>query len=179
MMNIPMKKRYLPPLNLLMPIQSSWVLCMLDAWGAKYVGYEGPAGAINILGRLMICKEWNDRESSSILDMIANLSKQGYLGDELFAKALQIINPQKSIGNLLNRAKEQEHADLVEAVMCRTFAASNPIQQVAIKYYCDGKCAQEIAEYITKVSDLHIENSKIRVRWRRQLLEAALYHGIM
>ena len=174
-----LKKRHLPPVKLITPIQAAWVRCMLDAWGAKFGGYEGPAGAINILGRLMIRKEWNDRESSSILDVIANLSKQGYSGDELFTKAWQIINPQNSVGNLLDRANEQEDADLVESVMCRTFAPSNPIRQVAIKYYCDRKCAQEIAEYITKLSGLHIENSKTRVRWCRQLLEAAVYHGIM
>jgi len=173
-----LKKRYLPPVKLITPLQSAWVRCMLDAWGAKYGGYEGPAGAINILGRLMIRKEWNDRESSAILDVINNLSEQGYSGNELFVKAWQMINPQNSVGNLLERANEQEDADLVETVMCRIFAPSNPIRQVAIKYYCERKCAQDIAEYISKVSGMHIENSKTRVRWCRQLLEAAVLDGI-
>ncbi|WP_223563944.1 hypothetical protein [Pantoea agglomerans] len=174
-----LKKQYLNPVKLITPLQSAWVRCLLDMWGEKYGGYVGPdGGKVSVIGRLMIRKEWNDRESERIMEVVENLHKQGYRGDELFIKAKQIINPQYSVSNLLDRANEQEDADLVESVICRIFAPNNPIRHVAIKYYCERKCAQDIAFELSRLTGIHIETSRKRIRWCRELLEASLYHAI-
>jgi hypothetical protein len=174
-----LKKKYLKPVALITPLQSAWVRCLLDMWGEKYGGSVGPeSGKVGVIGRLMIRKEWNDRESERIMEVVENLHKQGYRGDELFIKAKQIINPQNSISNLLDRANEQEDADLVESVICRIFAPNNPIRHVAIKYYCERKCAQDIAYELSRLTGIHIETSRKRIRWCRELLEASLYHAI-
>lgn len=174
-----LKKRYLHPVKLITPLQSAWVRCLLDVWGEKYGGHVGPdSGKVSVIGRLMIRKEWNDRESERIMEVVENLHQQGYRGDELFIKAKQIINPQNSVSNLLERANEQEDADLVETVICRLFAPNNPIRHVAIKYYCERKCSQDIALHLTRVTGLHIENSRTRVKWCRELLEASVFHAI-
>lgn len=174
-----LKKKYLKPVALITPLQSAWVRCLLDMWGEKYGGSVGPeSGKVGVIGRLMIRKEWNDRESERIMEVVESLHKQGYRGDELFIKAKQIINPQNSVSNLLDRANEQEDADLVESVICRIFAPNNPIRHVAIKYYCERKCAQEIAYELSRLTGIHIETSRKRIRWCRELLEASLYHAI-
>lgn len=174
-----LKKKYLKPVALITPLQSAWVRCLLDMWGEKYGGSVGPeSGKVGVIGRLMIRKEWNDRESKRIMEVVENLHKQGYRGDELFIKAKQIINPQNSVSNLLDRANEQEDADLVESVICRIFAPNNPIRHVAIKYYCERKCAQDIAFELSRLTGIHIETSRKRIRWCRELLEASLYHAI-
>lgn len=174
-----LKKRYLKPVKLITPLQSAWVRCILDVWGSKYGGNEGPAGASSVIGRLMIRQSWNDRESERIMEVVNNLHKQGYTGNELFLKAQQLINPQNSISNLLDRANEQEDADYVEAIICRLFEPSNPIRHVAIKYYCDRKCSQDIAYELSRLTGMHLENSKTRVKWCRELLEASVYHAIV
>ncbi|MDU5828142.1 MAG: hypothetical protein E6Z60_14660 [Mixta calida] len=174
-----LKKRYLKSVKLITPLQSAWVRCLLDVWGEKYGGHVGPdGGKSSVIGRLMIRKEWNDRESERIMDVVNNLHKQGYRGDELFIKAKQLINPQHSVSNLLDRANEQEDADLVESVICSTFAPDNPIRHVAIKYYCERKCAQDIAYELSRLTGIHPENAKTRIKWCRQLLEASVYHAI-
>ena len=174
-----LKKQYLQPVKLITPLQSAWVRCLLDMWGEKYGGSVGPeAGKVSVIGRLMIRKEWNDRESERIMEVVENLHKQGYRGDELFLKAQQLINPQNSVSNLLERANEQEDADLVESVICRIFAPNNPIRHVAIKYYCERKCAQDIAYELSRLTGIHVETSRKRIRWCRELLEASLYHAI-
>ncbi|MDV5140847.1 hypothetical protein [Chimaeribacter arupi] len=174
-----LKKRYLKSVKLITPLQSAWVRCILDVWGSKYGGNEGPAGASSVIGRLMIRQSWNDRESERIMEVVNNLHKQGYTGNELFLKAQQLINPQNSISNLLDRANEQEDADYVEAIICRLFEPANPIRHVAIKYYCDRKCSQDIAYELSRLTGIHIESSRKRIRWCRELLEAGLYHAIM
>lgn len=175
-----LKKRYLKPVKLITPLQSAWVRCLLDVWGEKYGGSVGPdSGKSSVIGRLMIRKEWNDRESERIMEVVDNLHKQGYKGNELFIKAQQLINPQNSVSNLLDRANEQEDADIVEAVICRLFEPANPIRHVAIKYYCERKCAQDIAYELSRVTGIHPENAKTRIKWCRQLLEAGVYHAIV
>lgn len=175
-----LKKRYLKPVKLITPLQSAWVRCLLDVWGEKYGGSVGPdSGKSSVIGRLMIRREWNDRESQRILEVVDNLHKQGYKGNELFIKAQQLINPQNSVSNLLDRANEQEDADIVEAIMCRIFDPTNPIRHVAIKYYCERKCAQDIAYELSRLTGIHVESSRKRIRWCRDLLEASVYHAII
>lgn len=175
-----LKKRYLKPVKLITPLQSAWVRCLLDVWGEKYGGSVGPdSGKSSVIGRLMIRKEWNDRESERILEVVDNLHKQGYKGNELFIKAQQLINRHNSVSNLLDRANEQEDADIVEAVICRLFEPANPIRHVAIKYYCERKCAQDIAIELAKLTRITPESAWRRIKWCRELLEASVYHAIV
>lgn len=175
-----LKKRYLKPVKLITPLQSAWVRCLLDVWGEKYGGSVGPgSGKTSVIGRLMVRKEWNDRESARIMEVVDNLHKQGYKGNELFLKAQQIINPQNSVSNLLDRANEQEDADLIESIIARIFTPDNPIRHVAIKHYCERKCSQDIAYELSRLTGIHVENAKTRIKWCRQLLEASVYAAIM
>lgn len=174
-----LKKRYLSPVKIITPLQSAWVRCLLDMWGEKYGGHVGPdGGKTSVIGRLMIRKEWNDRESERIMEVVENLHKQGYHGDELFSRAKQIINPQNSVSNLLDRANEQEDADLVESVICRIFAPNNPIRHVAIKYYCERKCSQDIAIELARLTGIDSQSAWRRIKWCRELLEASVFHAI-
>lgn len=173
-----LKKRYLKPVALITPLQSTWVRCILDVWGSKYGGNEGPAGASSVIGRLMIRQEWNGRESERIMEVVNNLHKQGYSGNLLFLKAKEILNPQNSVSNLLDRANETEDADFVESIITKIFAPNNPIRYVAIKHYCERKCSQDIAYELSRLTGMHFENAKTRIKWCRQLLEASVYHAI-
>lgn len=172
------KRRYLPQVRVITPLQATWVRCLLSVWGEKYGGYIGPDSASSVLGRLMIRKEWNDRESARIFEVVNNLHKQGYKGNELFLKAQQMINPGNSVSSLLERANEQEDADLVDSVIAKTFAPDNPIRAVAIKHYCERKCSQDIAYELARVTAIDVESARRRIRWCRELLEATVYYAI-
>lgn len=174
-----LKKRYLKPMQLITPLQSAWVRCLLDVWGSKYGGRVGPDTAkSSVIGRLMIRNNWSDKDSDRIFKVVADLYAQGYSGTELFIKAQQIVLLNDKVGSLLERANEQEDADLVEKVMCRLFTADNPIRAVAIKHYCERKCSQHIASDLAKMTGMDIENAKTRIRWCKQLLEASVFHAI-
>ncbi len=174
-----LKKRYLKPVQLITPLQSAWVRCLLDVWGSKYGGRVGPETAkSSVIGRLMIRNNWSDKDSERIFKVVTDLHAQGYSGTELFIKAQQIVLLNDKVGSLLERANEQEDADLVEKVMCSLFTADNPIRAVAIKHYCERKCSQHIAADLVKMTGMDIENAKTRIRWCRQLLEASVFHAI-
>lgn len=173
------KKRYLGKMQIITPLQRAWVRCLLDVWGEKYGGSEGPdTQKCSVIGRLMVRKEWNDRESERIIQTVENLHKQGYSGNELFLKAKQILSPGNSVSNLLDRANDKEDADLVESIMCKLFAPNNPIRAVAIKYYCERKSSQDIARELSKLTGVEFEYCRWRIRWCRELLEAAVYHAV-
>lgn len=174
-----LKRRYLPEYRTITPLQKGWATCFLDAWGNKYGGNELPDSCkSSVIGRLMVRKSWNDRESARIIDVVEGLHKLGYQGNELFIKSWQLINPHNSVSNLLARANEQEDADLVEEVMNELFKPDNPIRHVAIKHYCERKCSQDIAVDLSRLTGIHIENAKTRIKWCRELLVASLYHAI-
>ncbi|WJZ70058.1 class II holin [Pantoea phage PA-1] len=174
-----MKKRYLGKVERITPLQRTWVRCLLNTWGEKYGGSVGPdGGKINVIGRLMIRGEWSEREAERIKEVVNALHEQGYTGTELFLKAKQIISPQNTVSNLLDRANEQEDADLVESVICRIFAANNPIRLVAIKYHCERKCSQDIATDLARLTGIDVQSAWRRVKWCRELLEESVYHAL-
>jgi hypothetical protein len=163
----------------LTPLQRTWVRYMLDIWGSKYRGEEAPEGGnINILGRLMIRREWNDHEAERILTVITNLSKLGYSGDELFVRAKEIVMPHNSGAGAITLAKESDDAEFVEKAMALTFTPDNPIRAVVIKRYCERKSAQQISIQLSEATGAHIEVSRIRIRWAENAAERDLFAAL-
>ncbi|CAI2002614.1 Uncharacterised protein [Serratia ficaria] len=163
----------------IMPLQRTWTRYMLDIWGSKYRGEEAPEGGkINILGRLMVRREWNDHEAERIITVIENLSLQGYSGKELLIRAKEIVMPNNSGAAAITLAKEADDAEIVEKAMTEVFTPDNPLRAVIIKRYCDRKSAQQISIQLSDDTGVHLEVSRIRIRWAENAAERVLFSAI-
>ncbi|MXR83821.1 hypothetical protein GTJ59_24300, partial [Enterobacter hormaechei] len=83
-------------------------------------GDDSPAGAVNVIGRLMIRTQWNPDMGGHIERMVNWLysDKGGALrGEELYKKARELVIPQSSTSNIIALAKESDDAAFVEKVM--------------------------------------------------------------
>lgn len=171
-----LKKKWGMNASAITPLQRTWTRYMLDIWGSKYRGEEAPEGGkINILGRLMVRREWNDHEAERIITVIENLSLQGYTGDELFIRAKEIVMPNNSGAAAITLAKESDDAEFVEKAMTEIFTPDNPIRAVIIKRYCERKSAQQISILLSEATGVHLEVSRIRIRWAENAAEMALF----
>ncbi len=164
----------------LTPLQSTWTRYMLMNWGAKFRGDELPGGGcINILGRLMVCKEWNSEQGGRIKIIFSNLALQGYSGDELIKKVKEIFLPNNSGSSIISLAKEQDDAEFVERIMAAALTPDNPIRAVVIKHYKERKLPQDISILLCDLTGIDIESSRRRIRWAENLAEAVLFNSMM
>lgn len=162
------------------PLQRTWTRYMLSIWGEKVGGkVSAERGCENVIGRLMIRTDWDDRSGKRIIEVVSNLHKQGYSGNELFQKAREIVMPGTKFNNLLTLAKESEDADFVESVMLEAFSLDNPIRYVAIKHYCERKITQELSVELCKATQCDISTANRRVRWCHNQLEEVMFNAMM
>ncbi len=162
------------------PLQSTWTRCMLANWGAKYRGDDYPtSGNINILGRLMIRKEWDSEQGARIQIIFNNLTLQGYSGIELVKKVKEIFLPNNSGSASISLAKEQDDAEFVEKVMAATLTPDNPIRAVVIKHYKERKSSQDISVELCKLTGIELENARTRIRWASNLSEAVIFNQML
>ncbi len=67
--------------------QKAWVHYMLQVWGKVNAGDDSPAGAINVIGRLMIRSQWSDDKAKQIEIVVMRLyEEEGLRGDALYQK---------------------------------------------------------------------------------------------
>ncbi len=164
----------------LTPLQSTWTRYMLANWGAKYRGDDLPGGGcINILGRLMVCKEWNTEQGARIKIIFSNLALQGYSGEELIRKVKEIFLPNNSGSSIISLAKEQDDAEFVERIMAAALTPDNPIRAVVIKHYKERKLSQDISVELCKSTGIDIDSSNRRVRWAFGAAESVLFNSMM
>lgn len=76
---------------------------MLSVWGRVNRGDDSPAGAINVIGRLMIRSHWSEDKANQIERVVMRLYEEdGLRGDVLYQKAreLVILNHRSAISSL-------------------------------------------------------------------------------
>ncbi|MTC24912.1 MULTISPECIES: DUF1133 family protein [unclassified Providencia] len=159
--------------------QRVWVRYMLLLWGKVYGGDDyAEGGECSVIGRLMVRSDWNENEGKRIIQVVNDLHKMGYKGDELFKKSHEILNPKSSLSDLIALAKEQDDAAFIESVINKTFKLSNPIRHVAIKRYCDRKYPQKMARELRFGQEVSIQQCTRRIEWALEILEEELYYAI-
>lgn len=159
--------------------QKAWVHYMLQVWGRINAGDDSPAGAINIIGRLMIRSQWSDDKARQIETVVMRLYEEdGLRGDELYRKARELVIPQSSFSNIIALAKESDDAAFVERVMVKTFHRESPVRDVAIKRYCERKCTQDIARLISNSTGVDVQYCRKRVVWCEDILDAEMFYAI-
>lgn len=62
--------------------------------------------------------------------------------------------------------------------MSKTIKRDSPIRSVAIKRYCDRKCAQDIARMIERETGADVQASRKRVIWCEEILEEEMFYAI-
>lgn len=160
------------------PSQRVWVRYLLALWGRQLGGDDSPGGCVNVIGRLMVRSEWSEDRSKYIVEIVQQLHEEGYRGDELFKRSRDIVIPGSSASNIIALAKESDDAAFVESVMSKTIKRDSPIRSVAIKRYCERKCAQDIARMIAHATGTDIQAARKRVIWCEQILEEEMYYAI-
>ena len=56
--------------------QQAWVHYMLSVWGRVNRGDDSPAGAINVIGRLMIRSHWSEDKANQIERVVMRLYEE-------------------------------------------------------------------------------------------------------
>jgi hypothetical protein len=161
--------------------QQAWVHYMLAVWGRVNRGDDSPAGAINIIGRLMIRSQWSADKGEQIEGVVKYLYSEeggGLRGEELYRKARDLVIPQSSLSNIIALAKESDDAAFVERVLCKTINRDSPVRDVAIKQYCECKCPQDIAKLISYRTGMDIQASRRRVVWCSKILDEEMFYAL-
>jgi hypothetical protein len=159
--------------------QKVWVHYMLAVWGRVNRGDDSPAGAINVIGRLMIRSHWSDDKAEQILKVVNMLhNENGLRGEVLYKKAREIVIPQSSFSNIIALAKESDDAAFVEKVMVKTFHRESPVRDVAIKRYCGCNCTQDIARQISHITGIDIQSARRRVVWCENVLDSEIFYAM-
>lgn len=161
--------------------QRAWVQYMMSVWGRVNRGDDSPAGAINVIGRLMIRSEWSPDMGGHIERMVNWLySDEGgaHRGEELYKKARELVIPQSSFSNIIALAKESDDAAFVERVMVKTFHRESPVRDVAIKRYCNRNCTQDIARLMNAVTGMDIQSCRRRVVWCENVLDSEIFYAM-
>lgn len=159
--------------------QKAWVHYMLQVWGRNNTGDDSPAGAINVIGRLMIRSHWSDDKAKQIESVVMRLYEEdGLRGDELYRKARELVIPQSSFSNIIALAKESDDAKFVERVMVKALHRESPVRDVAIKRYCERKCTQDIARLVSDITGMDIQYCRKRVVWCENVLDAEMFYAI-
>lgn len=159
--------------------QQAWVHYMLAVWGRVNRGDDSPAGAINVIGRLMIRSHWSQDKSDHICKVVTMLhDEQGLRGEELYRKARDLVIPQSSLSNIIALAKESDDAAFVERVLSKTINRESPVRDVAIKQYCERKCPQDIARLISYRTGLDVQAARRRVVWCSKILDEEMFYAL-
>lgn len=159
--------------------QQAWVHYMLAVWGRVNRGDDSPAGAINVIGRLMIRSQWSQDKSDQICKVVTMLhEEQGLRGEELYRKARDLVIPQSSLSNIITLAKESDDAAFVERVLCKTINRDSPVRDVAIKQYCERKCPQDIARLINYRTGLDVQAARRRVVWCSKIFDEEMFYAL-
>lgn len=170
------RKSYLAKVKRLTPMQERWVKAILGLWASEVGGTVYYGGSGNGIWRFV--SGWSGEEMDRFTQVFDSLSKLGYQGQELLQKAQILLWPEKSIGNLLQRAGDQDDADFVEKTILQTFTKSDPIYIVARKYYIGRHTVQELANYMQRHIAPWLTNKQCadRVRWCIELFNARVFH---
>ncbi|CAH3715888.1 hypothetical protein AI2799V1_1981 [Enterobacter cloacae] len=161
--------------------QRAWVQYMMSVWGRINRGDDSPAGAVNVIGRLMIRTQWNPDMGGHIERMVNWLySDEGgaLRGEELYKKARELVIPQSSTSNIIALAKESDDAAFVEKVMVKLFHRESPVRDYAIKRYCERNCTQDIARKMHLITRLDIQACRRRVVWCENVLDSEIFYAM-
>lgn len=159
--------------------QQAWVHYMLSVWGRVNRGDDSPAGAINVIGRLMIRSHWSEDKANQIERVVMRLYEEdGLRGDALYQKARELVIPQSSFSNIIALAKESDDAAFVERVMIKTLHRESPVRDVAIRRYCDCNNTQDIARRIQYHTGADIQYCRKRVVWCENVLDAEMFYAM-
>ena len=159
--------------------QRAWVHYMLSVWGRVNRGDDSPAGAVNVIGRLMIRSQWSEDKAQQIERVVMRLFEEdGLRGEALYKKARELVIPQSSLSNIIALAKESDDAAFVERVMVKAFHRESPVRDVAIKRYCECNCTQDIARQISYHTGIETGAARRRVKWCEDVLDAEIFYAM-
>lgn len=169
------------PKRTITPKQRVWVQYMMSVWGRINRGDDSPAGAINIIGRLMIRSQWSPDKGEQIESLVKWLySDEGgsLRGEQLYKKARELVIPESSASNIIALAKESDDAAFVERVIVKLFHRESPVRDYAIKRYCERNCTQHIASAMSRMTGEDIQVCRRRVVWCENVFEAEVFYAM-
>ena len=174
------RKSYLARVVRITPVQERWVKSILNMWGDELGGRTGPECKCGVIGRLMVRDCTDSKTTAELLKLVNELHALGYKGKALIQKGEEILTPKRSVRSLIDSTYNADEAAFVDSVISAIFKPSDPIRAVAIKYYCDNRSIQNIADYLATVGGIMLTNdqSRDRVRWCLDLFNAKIYRAL-
>lgn len=145
--------------------QTYFINRMLRGWGVwAYSGLDNKR-KVNPIARMMAEKDCHGSvNANGIVEIFERLHEKGYKGDELFAKASEIIAALSHSGA---EKIDDIEAMFIDRMITKTFVSHNYVVKVAVYYYVFGLKKESIAQYIAKLVnyDMTIKQCRDRVNW--------------
>lgn len=177
------RKSYLGRYRRLTKIQSMWIKSLLLTWGDMYGGnVDGKLscrGGSGLWSQIMP-EVWSDERAGEIVNVMAQLRKLGYRGEEQLQKAKEILWPKQSLKNMLLVAEINEECDFMERAVLAAMKANNPAYTLGKKYYAGRRTVTELGVYMQNhyAPWLTRKQAEDRVRWCLELFDSAVYCAV-
>lgn len=160
--------------------QHMWVRYMLNLWGSLMGGETAPEddGGVSVIGRLMIRAEWDQEDADRIIQAVHQLHDLGLRGDDLFAKAKEMVNPKSTTKYWIEKAQANDDAKFIERVMIKTIGKNSPMYAVAILHHCSHLNSHRTAKALMQISGCDLQLARKRITWCEKILEEVLYYAL-
>ncbi|EKF8823756.1 DUF1133 family protein [Cronobacter sakazakii] len=163
----------------LLPENRVWISHMLNAWGRWAYDGMSEKSQISPIARFMESVSGRGAiTADGIVTIMESLHNRGYNGEELIKKLAQVIANLKHA----NTTKcTDEEGMFMDRLILNVLGNKTVLTKVAVNYYVYGHAVETIAQYLQRLTrgSLTMPQSRDRVRWCINLIEAKIYHAAM
>ncbi|ELY6369735.1 DUF1133 family protein [Cronobacter sakazakii] len=163
----------------LLPENRVWISHMLNAWGRWAYDGMSEKSQISPIARFMESVSGRGAiTADGIVTIMESLHNRGYNGEELIKKLAQVIANLKHA----NTTKcTDEEGMFMDRLILNVLGSKTVLTKVAVNYYVYGHAVETIAQYLQRLTrgSLTMPQSRDRVRWCINLIEAKIYHAAM
>lgn len=175
------RKTWLGKFTPLTNVQGGWIKSLLTVWG------ECVGGKIRDQYRLANSRrlwreakdsDWSESQMSRITNAIEQARTEGYRGPQAIMRAHTILWPV-TLGEIIDKAEDQDDADFIEGVMLKTFKTDDPVYLVGMKFYTTRNKISDIARELQQVAPwLTDGEARKRVRWCVEIFRAKIFLAV-
>nr|DAE53860.1 MAG TPA: endonuclease [Caudoviricetes sp.] len=163
----------------LLPENRVWISHMLNAWGRWAYDGMSEKSQISPIARFMESVSGRGAiTADGIVTIMESLHNRGYNGEELIKKLAQVIANLKHA----NTTKcTDEEGMFMDRLILNVLGNKTVLTKVAVNYYVYGHAVETIAQYLQRLTrgSLTMPQSRDRVRWCINLIEAKIYNAAM
>ena len=175
------RKSWLGRFTPLTNIQGGWIKSLLTVWGECFGGKIRAQYRLGNCSRLWAGakdSDWSESQMSRITDAIEQARAEGYRGPQAIVRAHTILWPV-TLGEIIDKAEDEDDADFIEEVMLKTFKTDDPVYLVGMQFYTTRNKISDIARELRLVAPwLTNGEARKRVRWCLEIFRAKIFLAV-